>query len=93
MRLALGADHHRLLRFVLREGGLLVGIGMLIGIPGIYVAGRLIRGILVGVSSWDSLTLSAVALGLALVTMATCYLPARRVLAIHPAELLREERT
>ena len=91
VRLALGADHRRVLRLVLGEGALLVGIGVLIGLPGIYTAGRLIRGVLVGVSPSDPLTLGAVALGLLLVTMATCYVPARRALGIDPAQLLREE--
>jgi putative ABC transport system permease protein len=91
VRLALGADHRRVLRLVLGEGALLVGIGVLIGLPGIYGAGRLIRGVLVGVSPSDPLTLGAVALGLLLVTMATCYVPARRALGIDPAQLLREE--
>ena len=57
VRLALGADHGRVLRLVLGEGALLVGIGVLIGIPGIYAAGGLIRGVLVGVSPLDPLTL------------------------------------
>ena len=59
------------LRLVLREGATLVGLGVLIGVPGIYVAGGLIRGVLVGVSPSDPLTLLAVALALLLVTMAT----------------------
>ncbi|MPZ19146.1 MAG: FtsX-like permease family protein [Luteitalea sp.] len=91
VRLALGADHRRVLRLVLGEGALLVGIGLLIGVPGIYAAGGLIRGILVGVSPTDPLTLLAVALGLTLVTMVACYVPARRVLGIDPAQSLREE--
>jgi putative ABC transport system permease protein len=91
VRLALGADHRRALGLVLREGALLVGIGVLIGLPGVFAAGRLIRGVLVGVSPSDPLTLASVALGLAIVTLLTCYLPARRVLKIEPAQLLREE--
>jgi ABC-type antimicrobial peptide transport system permease subunit len=79
------------LRLVLREGALLVGVGVLIAVPGIYAAGRLIRGVLVGVSPLDPLTLLAVTLGLALVTLLTCYVPARRVLTIEPAQLLRQE--
>ncbi|MGH9200004.1 MAG: FtsX-like permease family protein [Vicinamibacterales bacterium] len=91
VRLALGANHSRLLGLVLREGALLVGAGVLIAVPGIYAAGRLIRGVLVGVSPSDPLTLIAVAMGLLLVTMATCYVPARRALGIEPAQLLRHE--
>ena len=69
----------------------LVALGVLIGAPGIYLAGGLIRGVLVGVSPSDPLTLGGVALGLLLVTLATCYVPARRATAIDPAKLLRQE--
>ncbi|MBO0860347.1 MAG: ABC transporter permease [Chloracidobacterium sp.] len=91
VRLAVGADHGRVLRLVLKEGALLVMAGLLIGAPGIYIANRLIRGLLVGVSPFDPLTLPAAALGLLLVTMAACYAPARRALRIDPAQLLRHE--
>jgi putative ABC transport system permease protein len=91
VRLALGADHRRVLRLVLREGAALVGIGALIGVPGIYGAAILIRSVLIGVSPSDPLTLVAVTLGLGAVTMAACYLPARRVLRIEPARLLHHE--
>lgn len=91
VRLALGADHRRVLRLVLNEGALLVFVGLLIGAPGIYIANGLIRGLLVGVSPSDPLMLLAAALGLLLVTMATCYVPARRALGIEPAQLLRHE--
>ncbi|RPI52600.1 MAG: FtsX-like permease family protein, partial [Acidobacteria bacterium] len=91
VRLALGADHDRVLRLVLKEGALLVMMGLVIGAPGIYLAGSVIRGVLVGVSPSDPPTLLGVALGLLLVTMATCYVPARRALEIEPATLLRQE--
>jgi putative ABC transport system permease protein len=91
VRLALGADHGLVLRLVLGEAALLVVIGVLIGVPGIYAAGRLIRGVLVGISPSDPLTLAAVATGLGLVTMAACYVPARRVLGIDPAHALRQQ--
>ena len=44
-----GADHGRVLRLVLKEGAVLVMMGLLIGASGIYIAGGLIRGVLVGV--------------------------------------------
>jgi putative ABC transport system permease protein len=90
VRLALGANPHRVLRLVVGEGALLVGIGMLIAVPGIYAAGGLIQGLLVEVTPWDPLTLAAVAIGLVLVTMTACYVPARRVLMLDPAPVLRE---
>jgi putative ABC transport system permease protein len=91
VRLALGASHRRMLGLVLAEGAVLVGVGMLIAIPGVYAAGSLIRGVLVGVSPWDPFTLLAVASGLLFVTMSACYVPARRVLRIDPALLLRQD--
>lgn len=91
VRLALGAEYGGVLRLVLVEGARLVGLGVLIAVPGIYFAGRLMRGVLVGVSPSDPVTLVTIALALALVAMVACYLPARRVLGIAPAQSLRQE--
>jgi putative ABC transport system permease protein len=91
VRLALGATHRRVLRLIMGEGALLVALGLLIGAPGVYVAGDAIRGLLIDLSPWDPPTLLAVALGLAIVAMVACYAPARRVLRIDPAPLLRQE--
>lgn len=90
VRMALGGDHRQVLRLLLTEGIALVGMGMLIGVPGVYLAGGVLRGMLVGVSSSDPATLLAVAAGLAFVTIVACYLPARRALKIEPAEVLRQ---
>jgi putative ABC transport system permease protein len=90
LRLAVGADHGRLLRLVLGEASALVLMGALIGAPAIYIVGRWIRGVLVGVSPLDPLTLLLVALGLGLVTMVASYVPAQRVLRIDPAQSLRQ---
>ena len=91
LRLAVGADYGGLMRLVLGEGAGLVTIGVLIGVPGIYIAGTLLRSVLVGISPFDPETLVVVALGLVAITMLACYLPARRVLAIDPAQSLRQE--
>ena len=91
VRLALGADQRRGGLPGLKEGAVLVLMGLLIGAPGIYIAGLLIRGVLVGVSPSDPITLLAAAFGLLLVTLATCYVPARRAMGIEPAKLLRQE--
>jgi putative ABC transport system permease protein len=90
VRLALGATPGRVLRVVLAEGAGLVGLGIALGIPGVYLAGGLVRGVLVGVSPWDLPTLATVAAGLAGVTIGACYVPARRVLRIDPAASLRQ---
>ncbi|HET7457984.1 MAG TPA: ABC transporter permease [Gemmatimonadaceae bacterium] len=91
VRLALGAEYGGVLRLVLREGAVLIVIGLLVGVPGIYYAGRILRGVLVGVSPFDPPTLAAVAAGLAAVALAACYVPARRVAMIEPAQAFRDE--
>jgi putative ABC transport system permease protein len=91
IRLALGAQQSRVMRLVVGEGAVLVALGLLVGLPGIYFAGGALSGLLVGVSPWDPLTIGAVALGLGLVAIGACYLPARRVLGIEPARHLRQE--
>ena len=90
VRLALGATHSRVLRLVVGEGAGLVAIGMLIAGPGVYAAGVLLRGLLIGVSPLDPIALASAAAGLAAVSISACYLPARRVLRIDPSPLLRE---
>jgi hypothetical protein len=47
LRIALGGKHQRVLRLVVAEGAWLVGLGVMVGLPGIYVAGQVIRGVLV----------------------------------------------
>ena len=90
VRLALGATHARVMRLVLSEGAILVGVGLVMGAPGVYAVGSMVRGLLIDISPWDRPTLVGAALGLALVAMAACYVPARRVLRIDPAPLLRQ---
>jgi putative ABC transport system permease protein len=90
IRLALGATHHRVIRLVVEEGVRMLVVGLLMGIPGIYLAGAALRGFLVGVSPFDAPTLAAVALGLIAISLLACYFAARRVTRIEPERLLRE---
>jgi putative ABC transport system permease protein len=91
VRLAVGANQRKTLRLILREAAMLVTGGVLIGLPAVYAAGGLISGALVGFSPSDPFTLFGVAVGLALVTVASAAAAARRVLTINPAALLRKE--
>lgn len=91
VRMALGAPQRRVLGLVLREGALLVALGIAIAVPGLYFASQTLRGILIDVSPFDPTTLLAVTAGLAAVTLAACYVPARRVTGIQPASALRQD--
>ncbi len=90
VRLALGATHGRIVRLVLGEGAQLVALGLLIGVPGIYFSGEALRDVLVGISPFDAPTLMLVAIGLAVVALVACYVPARRVATIEPKSMLKE---
>src|SRR5262249_9872888 len=91
VRLALGADHRRVLRLVQKEGALLVMAGLLIGAPGNYVAKGLICGPLVGVAPHHPLSPLGAPLGFLLVAFAACCFPRRRALGRLPRQLCRQE--
>jgi predicted permease len=91
VRLALGATHRRLLRLVVGEGAMLIFLGLIIGAPGVYAAGGVLRGLLIGISPLDPPTLLTAAAVFAAIAVAACYVPATRVLSIDPAPLLRQE--
>jgi putative ABC transport system permease protein len=91
IRMSLGADAKRVRRMVLGEGGLLLGVGLVVGLAGALFAARLLRAMLFGVTPHDPLTLSGVAFVLAGVGLAACWLPAARAARVDPAVALRAE--
>jgi putative ABC transport system permease protein len=90
LRLALGATHRRVVRLVVGDAARLVVIGSIAAIPGVYLSGQALRGLLVDVSPFDGATLTAVAAGLGAVALLACYLAARPVTSIEPQRLLRD---
>ncbi|HKV50404.1 MAG TPA: ABC transporter permease [Gemmatimonadaceae bacterium] len=91
VRMALGARRKDVTRMVLVQGGRVVVVAIGLGLVGALGAGRLIRSQLFGVSATDPLTLAAVTLGLGVVALAACYLPARRAARVDPMIALRAE--
>jgi putative ABC transport system permease protein len=91
IRSALGASAGELLALVLREGAILIGLGLTIGLAGAWMAARLLQSMVVETSVHDPLTLGAVALLLGAVGLAACLLPARRASKINPVNALRYE--
>jgi putative ABC transport system permease protein len=91
IRMSLGADSSRVQRMVLREGGVLLALGLVFGLGGALFATQLIRGLLFGVPPHDPITLVGVVLMMAAVGVGACWLPARRAARIDPAVAIRRQ--
>lgn len=91
IRSALGASAGELLTLVLREGVILIGFGLTIGLAGAWVSTRLLQSMVVDTSVHDPLTLLAITVLLGGVGLAACLLPARRAAKINPAIALHDE--
>jgi predicted permease len=91
VRLALGAARSEVLGLVLKQGMLLVGIGLVIGLAGSFAATRVLRTLLFETEVYDPLTFAIVPVLLAAVSLAACYVPARRAAVVDPMITLRTE--
>jgi putative ABC transport system permease protein len=74
---------------ILREGGVLVGLGLLLGVGGAWFASQLISGLLFGVAPHDPVTFGSVALTMAVIGIGACWIPALRAARIDPAITMR----
>ncbi|HEV2314196.1 MAG TPA: ABC transporter permease [Candidatus Acidoferrales bacterium] len=91
IRMALGAELQDLLRMVIRQGMAPVLTGLAAGVVAAIFVGRVIGSLLFGVSSYDPLTLAVVAFIVSAVSLAACYIPARRAIKLDPMVALRYE--
>jgi putative ABC transport system permease protein len=91
IRMALGAPPGLVLAAVVREGLVLVLVGVSLGIAGALGAMRLIALYLYGVRTTDPATFVAVACTLIVVAAVACYVPARRAAGVEPVIALRHE--
>jgi putative ABC transport system permease protein len=89
IRMAVGARQANVVRMILREGFLLVGAGVGIGLTGSIALADSIRSLLFEVGPGDPATLAAVSLLLAGIALCACYIPARRATRIDPMLALR----
>ena len=89
IRMSLGADSARVQRMILGEGGVLLGVGLVLGVGAGFLAARLIRGLLFGVGPNDPSTFIGVAAMMALIGIAACWIPALRAARIDPAITMR----
>jgi predicted permease len=91
IRVALGAQQGDILRLIVGQGLRLTAAGLVIGTAISLAFTRLLTGLLFGVKPTDPITLGAVALLLAFVALAACYIPARRAMRVDPMVALRYE--
>jgi predicted permease len=91
IRIALGAQPERVLKLVLRQGIALAIVGAAVGIGVALGVTRYLASMLFNVRASDPWTMSAVAVLLALVALAACYIPARRATRVDPMVALRYE--
>lgn len=91
LRMALGAESRDVLAMILREGMMLAGVGLLIGLSGTYFVGRTMKSILYEVSAIDPVAVGCVAAVLLAAAGLACYLPARRATRVDAMVALRYE--
>jgi putative ABC transport system permease protein len=91
VRMALGAQRLDVLKLIVAKGITLGIIGVAAGLAASFALTRLISTLLFEVTTTDAVTFTAVSVGLFLVTLIACYVPARRATRVDPLKALRYE--
>ena len=91
IRMAIGAQTTDVMKLFLRDALKLVLLGLALGIAGAFALTRLMQSLLFGVSATDAMTFLLVAVGLFVVALVACYIPARRATKVDPLVALRYE--
>jgi putative ABC transport system permease protein len=91
IRIALGASQRDVVRMVMREAGLLLTAGLVVGTVSALAATRSARALLFGLQPYDPATLVLAITMLAAVGALASYIPAFRASRLEPTEALREE--
>jgi predicted permease len=91
IRMALGADHGRVIRLVLRQGFALAASGIAIGVAIAAVGSKFVESLLFGIRGLDPITFGGACLLFGIITLVASYVPARRAAGVDPIVALRNE--
>jgi predicted permease len=91
IRVALGAQRRDVFKLIMIRGVVLVGVGAVVGVGASIALSRLLESLLFGVQPNNVATLVGVSVGLVVVALLACYLPARRATQVNPLVALRYE--
>ena len=91
LRMALGASQSNVLWLVLKDTGLMLIAGAVLGLTSAYFAGRLVKSLVFGVQPTDPSILGGALLALTVTAAIAAYVPARRAARCDPMESLRIE--
>jgi putative ABC transport system permease protein len=91
VRIAMGARAQDITRLVVREGMMLVGIGVVIGLIAAAGIARALSSFLYGVGPIDPLTIVGAVALVSSIACVACYLPARRATQVDPLIVLKAE--
>ncbi len=89
IRMAMGAPRSAIVALVVRQGAVVVLVGLALGTLGAVTTTRLIESFLFGVAPNDLASFAAAALAVAVVSVAACWIPARRATNVDPTHALR----
>jgi len=91
VRIALGASRGNVIRLIVREGSMLAGVGLVLGLGGAILVGRTMQSTLYGVKAIDLAVFGSISGVLLITGLVASYLPARRAASIDPVLALRSE--
>ena len=91
LRMALGAQPRSVIALIARESAALVGLGFALSLPVMFVAARMLSGVLFSVSATDPAILAGIVLSLTTIALTACFVPTMRAIRLDPLRALRCE--
>jgi predicted permease len=91
IRVALGAQRRDVMTLIITRGLILVAAGLLVGLAASFALSRVLETLLFGIKPNNALVMISVSVGLTLVALLACYIPARRATKVDPLVALRHE--